>query len=159
MDDPVPDQRVSNIVGDNIQLKNQLKETVQDVNRVEKLNAKQSSTISELKLKIEKMKKRHAETRKSGGEALSPLSPDVMRSDRKVKMSHMEGLSGSGVYSIQELPSLRCSIIEAGDNTGSGAANLGRVDWNELLVRESIPDNYGTIHPTDTAREKNYELE
>lgn len=65
------------------------------------------------------MKQMHVKAAAADADSMSPVSPDVMRSDRKVKMSHMDGmedLRGSGIYSIQELPSLRCSIIEAGDN-------------------------------------------
>ena len=34
-----------------------------------------------------------------------------------------------------------------------------KVDWNELLVRESIPDDYGTIRVTETHRERNAALQ
>ena len=83
-----------------------------------------------------------------------------MRSDRRVKKAHLDGRMSSGAFSIQELPSLKCSIIEPGDNTKpSGPEDIKNVDWNELLVRESIPGDYGTIQPTDTARQINENLQ
>ena len=42
-------------------MKEQLKDTIKDVNRLEKSNQRAKKTISDLKSKIDKMKKRHAE--------------------------------------------------------------------------------------------------
>ena len=39
-----------------------------------------------------------------------------------------------------------------GMNKGNGLAGPQGVDWNEL-IRESIPEDYGTIRGTDTNRE------
>lgn len=53
------DRKVTNVVSDNLALKNQLKETIKDVNRLERANTKHLKTINELKAKIDRMKKRH----------------------------------------------------------------------------------------------------
>lgn len=42
-------------------MKEQLKDTIKDVNRLEKSNAKAKKTIIDLKSKIDKMKKRYSE--------------------------------------------------------------------------------------------------
>ena len=34
----------------------------------------------------------------------------------------------------------------------------GQVDWNDLLVRESIPGDYGTIRPSETDRDRTDKL-
>ena len=86
LDDIVQDQRVSNVVGDNLALKEQLKETIKDVNRLDKQSFKQKNIIAELKSKIEKMKNKHAEALKHMSQ-----SPAITASDRKVKLSNMEG--------------------------------------------------------------------
>jgi len=57
-DEPAPEQTVSNVLSDNMSLKEQLKETVQDLNRLDDYNSSLEKTISELKAKIETMKKR-----------------------------------------------------------------------------------------------------
>ena len=78
--DQIQDRRVSNVVSDNLALKDQLKETIRDVNRLDKVNSKHLKTISELKVKIEKMKKRHILALK-----LASDSPAITTSDQKVK--------------------------------------------------------------------------
>ena len=55
-------------------------------------------------------------------------------------------------------PSLRCSIIQKQGSNAQIDLNDHDVNWNELLVRESFPDDYGTIRPTDTHRERNEEI-
>ena len=76
----IQDRRVSNVVSDNLALKDQLKDTIRDVNRLDKVNSKHLKTISELKAKIEKMKKRHITSLK-----LASDSPAITASDQKIK--------------------------------------------------------------------------
>ena len=75
MDEPAINQRVSNVISDNLALKDQLKDTVKDVNRLEKQNFKAKNTIADLKSKIEKMRKRHAQALKLACESISPVVP------------------------------------------------------------------------------------
>lgn len=162
------EQRVSNVVSENQALKDQMKETIKDVNRLERSNNKAKNTINELKLKIERMKKRHAQQL-----FVKQKSPEITASDRKMQVSHLDrdikkmgssDVDESPSFHIKELPSLRCSIIDSGGaagqeaRTGHGLAINDRVDWNDLLVRESFPDDYGTIRVTDTHRENNKQL-
>jgi len=49
---------VSNVLSDNMSLKEQLKETVQDVNRLEEEKAEAFATIVDLKAKLKQMKQR-----------------------------------------------------------------------------------------------------
>ncbi len=59
---------------------------------------------------------------------------------------------------IQELPSLRCSIIDGPGGATKNSNVHQNVDWNDLLVRESIPDDYGTIRASETNRAQNEKL-
>ncbi len=60
---------------------------------------------------------------------------------------------------IQELPSLRCSIIDGPGGAATKNSDIHQnVDWNDLLVRESIPDDYGTIRASETNRAQNEKL-
>ena len=112
------------------------------------------------------MRNRHAQALKEADDI-----PDVeIYSDRKMQVSHMDGNKNdqnglpqlnqteddedASFCQIQELPSLRCSVIDGpGGEPNSGVARaMDKVDWNDLLVRESIPDDYGTIRATDTNR-------
>ena len=79
-DNEIQMRGVSNVVSDNLALKEQLKDTVRDVNRLDKLNSKHLKTISELKVKLEKMKKRHIMALKIAAD-----SPAITASDQKVK--------------------------------------------------------------------------
>ena len=36
---------------------------------------------------------------------------------------------------------------------------MERVDWNDLLMRSSFPEDYGTIRVTDTQREHNEKIQ
>ena len=78
--DQIQDRRVSNVVSDNLALKDQLKDTIRDVNRLDKMNNKHLKTINELKVKIEKMKKRHIMALK-----LCADSPTITTSEQKAK--------------------------------------------------------------------------
>jgi len=49
---------VSNVISDNLALKDQLRETIQDVNRLEDENTRSKNAILKLKAKIEQMKDR-----------------------------------------------------------------------------------------------------
>jgi len=88
-DEPIQDQKVSNVVSDNLALKEQLRETIRDVNRLEKSNLKARSIITDLKTKIEKMKKRHAQALK---EVKGSAAVAIVNEDSKVIMrSHIGG--------------------------------------------------------------------
>ena len=73
----IQDRRVSNVVSDNLALKDQLKETIKDVNRLDKMNTKHLKTINELKTKIEKMKKRHIQALKLACESPSATNSEI----------------------------------------------------------------------------------
>ena len=66
-------------------------------------------------------------------------------------------MQDESLFMQEPSPSLRCSIIQ---KQGSNIVDINEqdVNWNELLVRESFPDDYGTIRPTDTHRERNQEI-
>lgn len=81
---------MSNVVSENLALKDQLKDTIKDVNKLEKSNTKAKSIILELKAKIEKMKKRHAEAMQ-----LACESPAITRSDRKMQQSNFDGAAAN----------------------------------------------------------------
>ena len=111
MDEPAINQRVSNVISDNLALKDQLKETVKDVNRLEKQNFKAKNTIADLKSKIEKMRKRHAQALKLACE--SPVTP-IENDEKRMKISKMDNQSDEGSFyqDVRQLPSLKCSEIE-----------------------------------------------
>ena len=116
-------------------------------------------TINELKAKIEKMKKRHVQAMR-----LACDSPSVTPGDRKFKQTEFDIRDNSVVGEVvpqdeslfmqEPSPSLRCSVIQ---KQGSNVVDMADkdVNWNDLLVRESFPDDYGTIRPSDTHRERN----
>ena len=60
---------------------------------------------------------------------------------------------------MRQLPSLKCSEIEGQVNDQKAFPDMDRVDWNDLLMRSSFPEDYGTIRITDTQREHNEKLE
>ena len=57
LDDNVKEQRVTNIVEDNIALRDEMKDAFKEVNKLERQNIKKKQTIFELKEKIESLKK------------------------------------------------------------------------------------------------------
>ena len=59
LDDNVKEQRVTNIVEDNIALRDEMKDAFKEVNKLERQNIKKKQTIFELKEKIEALKKQH----------------------------------------------------------------------------------------------------
>jgi hypothetical protein len=106
------------------------------------------------------MRRRHAQALKDADD-----SPVNVYSDRKMQVSNLAGAKepkgedeeDASFCQLQELPSLRCSIID-GPGSSKAPLNHEKVDWNDLLVRESIPDDYGTIRATDTNRVQNEKL-
>ncbi len=82
----------------------------------------------ELKTKIDKMKKRHAEALQ-----IADDSPAITQSDRKMQRSNFDLARKMGskdddispaeasFFQNQDLPSLRCSVIEAADGEGKAA--------------------------------------
>ena len=69
-------------------------------------------------------------------------------------------MQDESLFMQEPSPSLRCSIIQKQGSGVGGVVDLNDqdVNWNELLVRESFPDDYGTIRPTDTHRERQQEI-
>ena len=93
-DDPESEQTVSNVLSDNLALKEQLKETVQDVNRLEEEKAEAYATINELKAKIKDMKNRQNLAAQALKESIvSPVLPRN-ESDGLPKVMMVSNLGG-----------------------------------------------------------------
>ena len=139
-------------------MKDQLKETIKEMNRLEKQNQRFRTANAELKNKIEKIRRRQSNNPKDE----SPID----YSHRQMQVSNLAGAQENpdiddedpSFCQIQELPSLRCSIIDGPGGPTKSSDIHQNVDWNELLVRESIPDDYGTIRASETNRAQNEKL-
>jgi len=59
LEENAPDRKVSNVVEDNLALRNEMKDAFKEVNKLERANIKKKQTIFELKEKIEEYKKNH----------------------------------------------------------------------------------------------------
>ena len=59
LDENVKEQRVTNIVEDNLALRDEMKDAFKEVNKLERQNIKKKQMIFELKEKIEALKKQH----------------------------------------------------------------------------------------------------
>lgn len=61
LDDNLKDQRVSNVVEDNLALRDEMKDAFKEVNKLERQNIKKKQVIFELKEKVEQLKKKNLE--------------------------------------------------------------------------------------------------
>ena len=66
--EPLKEQKVTNVIEDNVSLRNELKEAFKEVNKLQRLNLKKKQANDELKDKIEIMKQEHAKAQNQSPE-------------------------------------------------------------------------------------------
>ena len=75
--EPLKEQKVTNVIEDNVSLRNELKEAFKEVNKLQRLNLKKKQANDELKEKIETMKQEHAKAISQSPEKKKPTSPRI----------------------------------------------------------------------------------
>ena len=75
--EPLKEQKVTNVIEDNVSLRNELKEAFKEVNKLQRLNLKKKQANDELKDKIEIMKQEHAKAQNQSPEKKKAASPRI----------------------------------------------------------------------------------